>query len=92
LSIRGKIGEISPSKAWALSGWMGAIPVLPDTATLLVWIMICGWDLLPKKPFNGIGSFYFMVIGLCRGTNDGLGQCILWIMPIWMKGPIRQNR
>ncbi|PXX24575.1 Gfo/Idh/MocA family protein [Arenibacter sp. ARW7G5Y1] len=28
----GKLGEIRLAKAWAYQGWMGSIPVLPDTA------------------------------------------------------------
>ncbi|MCM4171395.1 gfo/Idh/MocA family oxidoreductase [Arenibacter sp. TNZ] len=54
----GKLGEIRLAKAWAYQGWMGAIPVLPDTATPAgvdydMWL-----GPAPKKPFNA-NRFHF---------------------------------
>jgi predicted dehydrogenase len=54
----GKLGEIRLAKAWAYQGWMGSIPVLPDTATPAgvdydMWL-----GPAPKKPFNA-NRFHF---------------------------------
>tara|TARA_R110001606_G_scaffold118170_1_gene248450 strand:+ start:739 stop:2058 length:1320 start_codon:yes stop_codon:yes gene_type:complete len=54
----GKLGEIRLAKAWAYQGWMGSIPVLPDTATPTgvdydMWL-----GPAPKKPFNA-NRFHF---------------------------------
>ena len=48
----GKLGEIRLAKAWAYQGWMGSIPVLPDTAAPAgvdydMWL-----GPAPKRPFN----------------------------------------
>ena len=54
----GKLGEIRLAKAWAYQGWMGSIPVLPDTAAPAgvdydMWL-----GPAPKRPFNA-NRFHF---------------------------------
>ena len=54
----GKLGEIRLAKAWAYQGWMGSIPVLPDTAAPAgvdyeMWL-----GPAPKRPFN-TNRFHF---------------------------------
>ena len=54
----GKLGEIRLAKAWAYQGWMGSIPVLPDSAAPAgvdydMWL-----GPAPKKPFN-TNRFHF---------------------------------
>ncbi|MEG3658246.1 Gfo/Idh/MocA family oxidoreductase [Arenibacter palladensis] len=54
----GKLGEIRLAKAWAYQGWMGSIPVLPDTAAPAgvdygMWL-----GPAPLKPFN-TNRFHF---------------------------------
>lgn len=54
----GKLGEIRLVKAWAYQGWMGSIPVLPDTPAPAgvdydMWL-----GPAPKRPFNA-NRFHF---------------------------------
>lgn len=54
----GKLGEIRLAKAWAHQGWMGSIPVLPDTAAPAgvdygMWL-----GPAPQRPFN-VNRFHF---------------------------------
>ena len=54
----GELGEIRLSKAWAYQGWMGAIPVVPDTPVPAgvdynMWL-----GPAPSRPFNA-NRFHF---------------------------------